>query len=167
MSANDARALGGSLKLLMDEVCTAERTINDVLRQGKEDGLIASDVPALEFHRWRPAAIDPPSLYNLVAPSPFVQADQLRWRDTINLAVRIAVPYGEHSSEMEWLEPLSDCFRQAIDPMLGTQTNPFNGAAKWAERTDMRSMEDAFNEVPFACMEFIIQCRLDRMMQPT
>jgi hypothetical protein len=31
----------------------------------------------------------------------------------------------------------------------------------------MRSVTDSFNDIPYPAVEFVIQCRLDRMVQPT
>lgn len=169
MSADSALIQGGSLRLLMNELITVENGMNDAIQVAKDAGLIDTTIPSIQVHRWRPTSINPPSVYNLISPSPFQQMDQLRWRDTINILVRIAVAYGEDSSEMYILEPLTDVFRQQIDPLLAGSvgTRPFNGAAEWAERSDMRSVEDQFNDIPYACMEFVIQARMDRMIVPT
>lgn len=164
MTASSALVKGGSLRLLMDEIVAAENGLNAAIAAAKTAALVPIDLPSLKVYRWRPAQLDAPALYHSIAPSPFAQRDDLRWRDTINVLVRIAVPYGSDASEMDQLEPYSDLWRQTMDPLLVTRTKPLNGAATWAERTDMRSVEDTFNEVPYACVEFVLQARLDRMI---
>jgi hypothetical protein len=171
MSVTSALVKGGSIKFLLDEVYAVANSLNPAIVQAMADGLVPEGLPSLVVYRWRPTSFDAPGIYHAVAPSPFEQMDQLRWRDTINLLVRIGVAYGSDSSEMDLLEPYTDIWRQQVDPLLtgpaGSAVRPFNGAAEWAVRTDMRSVEDQFNEVPYACMEFVIQARMDRMINPT
>lgn len=171
MSAPSALVIGGSLRLLMNEIIDAERTLNDEITAAKVLDLVPQELPYLSVVRWRPSSFDAPGIYHGISPSPFEQQDQLRWRDVINVVVRIGVAYGNDSSEMDFLEAYTDLWRQVMDPLIlgpaGQQTRPFNGTAQWAERTDMRSVQDSFNDIPYACMEFIIQARMDRLINPT
>jgi hypothetical protein len=149
----------------MDEIVAAEHQVNAAMATAKADGLIPQELPTLSIERWKPTQFDAPGIYHMISSSPFEQRDDYRWRDTLNILVRIGVAYGSDSEEMYFLEPYTDLWKSVMDPLISTRTQPFNGAATWAERTDMRSVEDSFNDVPYACMEFVVQCRLDRMIQ--
>lgn len=166
MSAGTAFERGGSLKILMDEVVAVAHGVADAIPAAKTASLVPDELPSLSVYRWRPTQFDAPGIYHWIAPSPFRQEDMMRWRDTINVLVRVGVAYGTEGSEMDFLEPYCDLYRQQVDPLIGANANsgtqPFNGAAHWAERTDMRSVNDEFNGIPYLCMEFVIQARLDR-----
>lgn len=155
---SNAQALGGSLKLLMNELTDAERAI---------DAVLPDDVAGLDYNRWRPNSIEPPSLYHVLGSAPFQQLDTAQWRDTLNILARIAIPHEEPGAAEGLLEEYGDAFRQVMDPVLGARGRPLNGAALWAERTDMRTTEDEFGGVPYLCIEFLLQFRLERLVTPT
>lgn len=152
----------GSIKALLDAVTGAEAGLN-------APGVLPSSGPGSDeivVYRWRPRQVDPPCLYHMVASAPFEQRDQARWRDTLNLLARLAMPMTNDEEEMEALEVYSDAFREVMDPVLSKTGNPMGGAATWADRTDMRSVVDDFNDVPYLCMEFLLSFRLDRRIDP-
>jgi hypothetical protein len=148
----------GSITTLMRELMAAEAAINDVIPAG---------IPKLDIQKWRPGSIDPPALYHVISGSPFTQLDTGAWRDTLSIGARIAVPPDDYENEMEIFETYTDAFREVMDPVLGARRRPLNGAANWAQRTDMRSVLDEFPGVTYHAMEFLLQFRLDRMIDPT
>ncbi len=148
----------GSLQTLMERLVAAEAGINDV---------IPAEVDSLDISMWKPASPDPPVLYHAISNAPFSARDTATWRDNLMLLARIGVPHGDDQDTMTDLTILTDAFRLVMDPILGARGRPLDGAAQWAERTDMRTVLDDFNEVPFMCMEFVLQFRLDRLIEPT
>ncbi len=147
----------GSLGVLMDELMKAEDPgLNNVLPQGTKK---------LVVYRWRPRTIDPPCLYHMVGSAPFTQMDVGRWRDTINIILRVAIPLTNDAEDMEAIETYTDAVRLVLDPAIGKTGRPLNGAATWAERTDMRvHTVDDFDGITYLCSEFLLQFRLDRMI---
>lgn len=138
----------GSLRALMDELVKLEQTVHDELR----------------VYRWQPVdLVDPPALFNWLAPSSFEIRDQSRWRDNVSILARIAVRHGDQ--DMEDLEKYADAFRDVMDDAFYNFA-PVGGKSTWAERSSMQMTTIEFNTIPFLAIEFPLSFRLDRRIEP-
>lgn len=153
----------GSLRSIMDELESLENRIRDY------DG--CNDI---RVYRWQEASMQPPALWNWIAPSPFVQRDQSRFQDILTLVVNIGYPHNEESDQqMLRFELVFDAARDLIDNALWTSKSvngvgPLNGTVTSAVRTSMSGPSSVeVNAIPWSVVQFPIQLTLNRRISPT
>jgi hypothetical protein len=141
--------LTGSLATVMSRLVELEKQVHDELR----------------VYRWPPRVPDLPCIWNTMPSAPFEQRDTGRFRDNLNISVRVGIRHTDVDEQMAKLEEYADAFRFVIDPALWTH-NPLG--AKWAIRQDMRIIPVTFGADPevlhVIALEFPIQVQLDRMI---
>jgi len=140
----------GSLRELMDALVIVEQGIHD----------------DLAVYRWQPLGIpELPALWNWMSPSTFEIRDQMRWRDTVTITVRIGLAHTDVDADMEMIEIYADAFRDAIDDAL-YNGRPLGGTVTWAERAGMNMAAFEFNQIAVLGIEFPLNFRLDRHITP-
>lgn len=140
----------------------------DVATQVQGQLLTAGGAP-LTVTRWQPRQAQPPCLWNwLPQGAPFEQRDQVRWRDTLPIEVRIGIQHTEVDQEMADLEVLADVARDVIDTALANPTNAnqyLGGAATWAKRTSMRTAVWDISGVQLLGLALVVQVQMDRQIR--
>jgi hypothetical protein len=140
----------GSLREMMDQLVRLEETIH----------------PDLLVLRWQPVGVpDLPAIWNWIAPSPFEIRDQMRWRDTMNIVIRLGLRHTDFDTEMDDVEKYCDAVRDIVDDAL-YNNSPLNGTATWARRTGMQMQSFEFNNISVMGVEFPLEIQLDRRIQP-
>jgi hypothetical protein len=143
----------GSIKLFMDQLVVQEELVHGDLR----------------VYRWRPLEVEAPALYNWITDAPFEQRDLARWRDTLNLSVRIAMLLTDPETMYGRLEEYADAFREVMDPAFDPQAQggPLAGTATRIARTGMRMVPDRFTGQDYLAIEFSVSAQLDRFIHAT
>lgn len=139
----------GSLRWIMDEVVEMERAVH----------------PDLTVFRWQPRRPQLPGIWNWINNAPFEQRDLARWRDNIELLVRVGIQHNDVDEEMAQLEEYADALRETIDRYLAQDGDPFNGAVYKAQRTGMRTVGLDTGDVLVLAVEFPILLWVDRILR--
>lgn len=139
----------GSLAELIKELVLLEKTVH----------------PDLRVYDWQPVDPELPAIFNWLAPSTFEIRDQMRWRDSVVIIARLAVDHSDEGEDMRSLVEYADAFRDVIDDAL-YNFHPVGGKAIWADRTGMNMAQFEFNAVTALGIEFPLQFRLDRRIEP-
>ena len=136
----------------MDKLIALEKTVSDDLR----------------VYRYQPAELpDLPAIWNWVGGGTFSIVDQMRWRDQVEILVRLGLQHTDVDQDMEKIETYTDDFREVIDDALyNIKVGPLQGAAVRGSRTAFRNIGIAFNDIPVLCMEFPITFDIDRRIVP-
>lgn len=127
-------------------------------------GLETGISPDLRVYRWRPVLMpEVPAVYHWLSTSPADIPATHSARDTLNLAVRIAVRHTDSDEEMAKVEAYYDQARDVLDHDFSTpSTSVLRPACLWAKRTTSRTALDTFNDVDVLILELGIQAELRR-----
>lgn len=122
--------------------------------------------PDLRVYVLRPRGqIETPAIYNLIPEGQFQRLDTMTGEDTLTVVSRIAVARTSPDEEADDLLRYTDAFLAVIDVALWN-TPP--GGADQCRRTAMRLVpDDQFNEISALSMEFALEIKLTRPLQPT
>jgi hypothetical protein len=159
----------GSLKALVDQIVALEAQVQTRVNSGNNGGTYLTANQLLRTYRWQPHVVQPPALWNWIGNAPYEQRDQTRFRDNVQVLVRIGILHGDTDQEMVDLETIADHARDMIDPALNKRQNPgpLGGAATWAIRQGMRTAVWDIGGVQLLGIELPLMCQLDRQVPPT
>lgn len=122
--------------------------------------------PRVRVYRWRPENVpELPAIYNWLGDSPATWADVCTVHETLTINARLAVRHSDVGDEMDLLEDLADRFRDVVDQQLNRTGGPLGGV-QYARRTGMRNVIDRFGDVPVLALEFPVEVRVHRTVQP-
>lgn len=152
---SSAMELGASVRMFMNELQPLEEEVSA--------RAVADAYPSLAVYRWRRNAIDAPALYHMIGGDAASMPDQSRIQDVLTLSTRIAVAIGDDGYESDYLlEYYIDLYRDVMDPPLWQPGTALNGAGRFVNRTNMRTLLDEFGGVPYLAVEFIHTVQLNR-----
>lgn len=119
--------------------------------------------PALTVHRWRPASIEAPALYNWINPSPADIPAVGIVRDELMIAVRIIVTPSDLDEQTGAIETYYDEARDVLDAdLIEPSRSVLSAAALMCRRTTTRSIIDVFNDITYLGIELVLAVELRR-----
>lgn len=137
----------GSLKVLMDRLVALEQTVS----------------PDLHPYRWWHSGMALPAIYNTMLPSATTKPDECTVRDTVRIAIRIAVdPAANHEQDMTQIEEYVDLARDVIDEALATDRIGCSDAS----RVSIGPASDELGGENALVLELLIEAWLDRTVLP-
>lgn len=142
-----APQLTGSIQTVMDNLVEMEKRISD----------------DIVVHMWKPTTPDPLMIYNWLTPSPFAIVDQVKWRDTLNVIMTLAVQHTDVEIEMARAVSYVDTIREVVDTELYAK-RPLGGHR--AMRVSMQTSAPRFGPVAYLGFDFGLVIHVDRMIQP-
>jgi len=139
----------GKFQAFMDALVTLEKTIH----------------PDLPVYRWQPYSFEPPAVFNWLGDSPFEIRDQSRWRDTLQVLVRVGCRYTEQNVLMEKVEEFTDAARETLDAAFAADQT-LGGTAREVHRTLMRFSTFHVGDIDVFGPELVVSAQIDRHLSP-
>lgn len=155
----------GSLRALMDQVVLLEEQVAAGLA-----GQLATG-GGVRVYRWQPnGTVQVPAICNWIGTAPFEQRDQVRYRDSVQLLVRVMIAHADDTQDQGDIETMADYVRLVLDAEFNLQKSsahpngPLNGVATRAIRQGMRTAVWQIGGAQLLGMEFPCLFWLDRQI---
>jgi hypothetical protein len=139
-----------SLKAFIDALVTLEASI---------------PITDVDRHRWQPASVNPPTLFNFVLPSRTSYPATGTVLDEINIGIRLLTNPSDVDEEQARLEDYFDALVGVVDAdLIHPDRSVLRGTCHYATRTSVRQMTVSFNGATFLAWEFGITAELRRIV---
>ena len=119
----------------------------------------------LEFHRWQPATVNPPTLYNFVNPSQTTYPATNTVLDELRIGVRLLTDPSDVDEEQARLEGYFDTLVGVVDAdLIHPHQSVLRGTAHYATRSSVRQLTVTINGATYLAWEFGITAELRRIV---
>ena len=139
-----------SLVAFMDALVTLEQSI---------------PITDVEFRRWQPATVNPPTLFNFINPSPSTIPATHTVIDEMNIGVRLLTDPSDVDEEQARLEGYFDAVVAVVDAdLVEPSRSLLRGACHFATRRSTRQITVTINGATYLAWEFLIAAELRRIV---